>query len=202
MQNIRNDLERIFIIYINAKETFHYCNYLHNPDTHLELEYLSKDRHLKVIRHMLWRQSIVEISKLTSRSSKDEFRILHFIDKLRKEKEVQERINSSVFSGWIKSWHEHKNAIKNINNLRNKIYAHTDREIEEYRKVELYFEDVQRLFDCIGEIIKDVYQQVFNGDVDLRTPVFERGSFDLVRCLAESHNERVQMMLASVKKGA
>jgi hypothetical protein len=199
---LRKDLGVILIIYTVAKETFTYCYYLHKPDTELEREYLTKDRHLHFIRHILWRQSIVELSKLTSFSNNDEFRITNYIGRLWRTKEIKDKLNPSLFIRWKEELRQNSIAIKHINDLRNKIYAHTDRETEEYRKLDIYFDDVVKVFDAIGSIIKEIYNEVFDSGVDLTTPTFERNHFDLVKVLAEAHNERIRKLMEPFSKGA
>jgi hypothetical protein len=82
---IKQEIWGIWQILILARECFEYSNYLYNPDTKEEFEYLSFSQDFDFIRHILWRMTIIELSKLFSSSSKrDRFNLKHFIDKLKK----------------------------------------------------------------------------------------------------------------------
>ncbi len=81
---LRNKIERIAKILIVAKESFLYSSYLHYPETKEESDYLNNSSHFKFIRHSLWRQSIIELSKLFSGpKSRDRFNINNFLVQLK-----------------------------------------------------------------------------------------------------------------------
>lgn len=197
MEELQNDLTQISKIYTIAKETFDYCFYLHKPNSELEREYLSKNKHLIFIRHILWRQTVVEIFKLVSGGKNDKFGLSGFLSKLHQEEEVQKKVGSDFFLKCKRRLRTNKNAIKNIGLLRDKIYAHTDRDSGAYKNLDLAFENVQKVFDSIGEIIKDIYEQVFDGHLELRNLNFERDRFDLIKVLAEHHNEKIKNLFGS-----
>src|SRR5687767_3765997 len=84
-QELRNEIWRIWEIEIVAKQCFQYSFYLHKPETKEETKYLQNQRDFGFIRHILWRMTIIELSKLFSSSSKrDRFNVNHFLSKLKR----------------------------------------------------------------------------------------------------------------------
>jgi hypothetical protein len=194
IEDLRKETFSIIKIYLSAKENFNFCYYLHKPDTKIEAEYLMIDRNLKFIRHSLWRLSIIELAKLFSdRKSTHKFNLLHFLSKLRPEGHYKSfKIDPLKILEWERLIYTNENLIKDIITLRDKIYAHTDPNKEEYNKIEIYFTQIEELFEIVEILLKEVFLIAFSATLDLRTPTFERNSFDLVKILAQEHNRKIE----------
>lgn len=191
---LKKDLWRITEAYAIAKENFNYCYYLHQPKTDSELKYVNLDRHLKVIRHSLWRLTIIELSKLFSNRVTDKFNLYRFIPKL--SNHYRTIIPSNLQTEeWNHLLEANNDTIQDVIKLRDNIYAHTHLGKEQYRNVDLSFEDINKLFEIVGIVIKQVNLLVLEREYDLRTPVFDREDFDILKVLANAHEKEIESIL-------
>jgi len=202
LEELKKESWRIVEIYLNAKENFNYCYYLHKPDTKEEADYLNVDRDLKFIRHSLWRLSIIELAKLFSdRKSTDKFNLLYFLSKLKPEGHYDSfKIDSFKIAEWESLIFTREGLINDIVTLRDKIYAHTDPDKDDYRNIEIYFTQIEELFNLVEIILKEVYLVAFTATLDLRTPTFDRKDFDLVKTLSEAHKKSIDEIRGYLKK--
>lgn len=120
---IEQEIWGIWEILILARECYEYSNYLYNPDTKEESEYLSFSQDFDFIRHILWRMTIIEISKLFSISAKrDRFNLRHFIDKLKKSGYFSKAgINEATIHKWETEILNNEKTVTIILTLRDKI---------------------------------------------------------------------------------
>lgn len=193
LDELRNETWRITEIYLNAKENFNYCYYLHKPGTKAEAEYLKVDRNLKFIRHSLWRLSIIELAKLFSdRKSTDKFNLLHFLSKLKPDGQYKHfKIDPLKIAEWESQVFTNEKLIRKVIILRDKIYAHTDRDKDDYKKIVIYFKQIEELFEIVETVLKEVYLIALSTTLDLSTPTFDRTDFDLVKILAQEHKKQI-----------
>lgn len=138
---IKQEIWGIWEILILARECFEYSNYLYNPDTKEEKEYLTYSEDFDFIRHILWRMTIIELSKLFSGSRKrDRFEIKTFIAKLKKSGQFSEAgISEATINKWETELLDSNKTVKNILTLRDKIYAHSDLKKDDYNTIQITF---------------------------------------------------------------
>ena len=196
-KEFREEIWRIWEILIVAKECFQYSYYLHFPDTKEEAEYLSYSQDFGFISHILWRMTIIELSKLFSSSSKrDRFNLQHFISKLKISGYFSNiGISEVTLDKWDKDFIAKAVSINNLLTLRDKIYAHTDSKKEDYTKVDLTFKDVQSLINLVEDIVQEIYLVVFDAGTDMSTPIFDRINFNIIRILAEEKRKKIEEIL-------
>jgi len=195
-EQFNKELGKITDIFFGARENFNYCYYLHKPNTKIEAEYLDVDRDLKFIRHSLWRLSIIELAQLFSNRKNDKLNLNKFLSKL---------VTNGYYSGLAvdqnKIWEwqtliiNKDSLIKKIIALRDKIYAHTDPDNEQYREIEIYLKEIEELFEIVASVITELYSSVLKTTLLLRGPVFERNRFNMVKTLAEEHKKQVEDIL-------
>jgi AbiU2 len=200
---LRIQVAQIAEIFLTAKENFNYCYYLHNPSTPEESEYLKVDRNLNFIRHSLWRMSVIELVKLYSSKENDKFNLQKILNRLSPGGDYAELgIDYFDIVRWESRLLGKEIAISNIVTLRDKIYAHTDPNKNDYKQLEVYFYDIEELLEIAATIIKDIYLKVFQTTINLKTPTFDRTDFDLVKVLAKAHRDSVQAILDLKKHGS
>jgi hypothetical protein len=202
LEELKNDVWRITEIFLNAKENFNYSYYLHRPPTNEEAEYLKNDRDLIFIRHSLWRLSIIELTKLFSDNSRThKFNLLHFLSKLKAEGYYSEiRIDILKIAEWESLIFTEDKLINDVVTLRDKIYAHTDPDKDEYGKIEIYFNQIESLFELVESIIIEINLVAFNLSTSLLTPTFDRKDFTLVKILAQAKQNEINEILKHIKK--
>lgn len=199
---LEKEIWRITEIFLNAKENFNYSYYLHKPDTTEEAEYVKHDRDLIFIRHSLWRLSIIELSKLFSNNTNThKFNLSHFISKLKPGGHFSNfQIDPLKIAEWEKAILTKQELIKNIITLRDKIYAHTDPNKDDYRTVEIFFTQIESLFDLVEGIIKEINLVALESDDDISTPTFERNDFTMIKTLSEVKRKEIDEILKYIKK--
>jgi len=194
---LENEISNIWEIFINANECFHYSFYLHKPDTQDEFDYLNKSNDLQYIRHVMWRMTIIELSKLFSGSkTRDRYNIQHLIGKLKKDGNFGNiGISDETLNKWETEIEKNKEIIDYILILRDKIYAHTDSDKTKYLNIDLSFKQIEFLLKIVEVIIRDIHSSVFDAYADVETVVFDRKRFNIVKILAEAEKNRIQRLL-------
>ena len=194
---LESEISNIWKIFINANECFHYSFYLHNPNTQEEFDYLINSIDLQYIGHAMWRMTIIELSKLFSGSKtrRDRYNIQHLICKLKNDGIFR---NIGFSNETIKKWEtkieRNQETINSILILRDKIYAHTDSEVEKFLDIDLPFKQIQFLLEIVKEIIQDVHFSVFNSEAIVETVVFNKERFGIIKVLAEAEKNRIQRL--------
>jgi hypothetical protein len=199
---LKNEISNIWEIFINANECFHYSFYLHKPDTQEEFDYLNSSNDLKYIRHIMWRMSIIELSKLFSGpKTRDRFNIQHLISKLKKDGNLGNiGISDETLNNWEAEIKKNQKSVNSILTLRDKIYAHTDSHKTEYLSTTLSFEDIGYLLKIVEVIIQDIHSSVFETYADVETIVFNRKRFNIVKILAEERKVKIEILENEYKR--
>ena len=189
-EELQKNILSIWKILGNCTESYQFCKYLYSPETPDEKQYIENSRYFKYIRHILWRNSVIELSKLFSISKRrDKYNISHFINKLRREGHFKIfQIDAHKIYDWESALATNKPIIDNLLILRDKVYAHTDVFNANESLNGLTFQEMEILIYLVEDIIREIYRSVYGSDVDLRTPLFSAGNFKLINYLIE-HKE-------------
>lgn len=189
-RDLKSDIWTIWKILLTCKENYLFSKYLHKPDTDEELKYLSNSRHFKFFRHSLWRLCIIELHKLLSKSDKDFYNLWTFIKNLETNHYAGHNVPEDTIREWRTLLLSRKVTTKKIMLLRNKVYAHTDRENESLN-IDITFEEVYELIILAEKVIRGIYINSFESDILTETPIFERGRFDIIKILAKEKEDRI-----------
>lgn len=193
-EDLNNEINNIWNIYINANECFLYSNYLNNAETQLEFDYINSSRDFIYIGQIMWQTSIIELSKLFSDSKSDRFRILNLISKLKRNGYLGNMgITDEVLNQWETKIDENKELINSILTLRNKVYAHTDSKIKTYKNTNLSFDKIELLLNLVKEIIIKIYSAAFNTFADIEPVIFNKKRFSIIiQTLAEEKEKELK----------
>lgn len=184
-KEIRNEITKIWLILVNAKECFHYSFYLHKPSTTEEQDYLDGSVDFIFIRGILWKMAVTELSKLFSSKNNDRYSIIHFIEKCEKDGHFRNQgIENSTIEEWKSEIESNKATIEEIVTLRDKAYSHTDSNYNEYNS-EITFEQTEKLIEIAEKVISDIFDKVFNSGAHFDNGRFEKENFDIIKILAE-----------------
>ena len=86
-----------------------------------------------------------------------------------------------------------QNYINDILILRDKIYAHSDFNKGQYSvDMNITFEEVEILIKLVEDIVRQIYLVVFDGQVDMSTPYFDRSDFNVIKILAQERRNRME----------
>ncbi len=193
-QELYDKLDKISRIYIFAQEAYLYTEYFHNPNTKEELDLVVSSPHsnaLFIIMHLMFRTLIIEVSKLFSRSDNDKFQIEKFIQSLSPSGHFRKiGISTDHIDQWKQQLINNQKSIDNILLLRSKLYAHTDNPMTDYNYIDISFKEIKQLLDVAGNILKNIYNDVFQTGLSLDSPGFDRQRFIILKLLANAEAER------------
>ena len=81
--------------------------------------------------------------------------------------------------------------------LRDKIYAHRDPKKEDFKTIEITFQEIEILIKLSEEIIKEIYSVVFDTYAEITPVYFKRNKFNMIKVLVE---EKKIDLIVSKKK--
>ena len=180
-EQLKDDLNKITKSIITFLQSFEFCYYLNYPKTDNQLD----EKHLKYItnsgffsfsRYALWRVTILELHKLTNDNKEtDKYNLHHLLRKLKKGGVYQSlKIDESKINEWETELKKQKESIKQVSNLRFKLYAHTD---NNYKNVindsELTLKATEELINVVVKIIFEIYLIVFDTHFEFK-PIHEK----------------------------
>lgn len=191
-EKLKKNIRSIWEILTISKECFEYAFYFHKPETDDESEYLNKSRDFKFIRHILWRMTIIELSKLFRNSkNSDRHNLNHFINQLKRNQYFGDiGVLEEKIQNWEKVLQDNQKLITNILTLRDNVYAHTDPKKVDFKLINISFQEIEILINLSEEIIKEIYSVAFDSDVRFRAIYFNKDRFDLIKILAEEKKNR------------
>lgn len=194
-QELNTKLEKILHVYIFAQDAYLYTEYFHHPNTEEELNLVVKSAHstaLLKIMHFMFRTVIIEVSKLFSHSNSDKFQLEKFIQSLSPSGHFRKiGISPDHINQWKQLLADNQKTIDNVLLLRSKLYAHTDDPMTDYNYVDISFKEIKQLLDIAGEILKRIYSDIFQTELLLDSPTFDRQRFIILKLLAKAEDDRL-----------
>lgn len=172
-----------------------YSQYLHQPASVDEVKYIHESLDFLYFRHVLWRMCIIDLSKLYSYNPQSNHFNLHSLLKKVKSGGVYNLLysNEPRVVSWEKSIESHETAISRVNTLRNKVYAHTDRDFGSIKSgtLDLSFAEIQPLIDLAEEILVVLFSEVFGAHLDTENVYFDRERFNMIKILAQHEKDEM-----------
>lgn len=198
---IKDNIWVIWRISILAKKCLKYSYYLHKPDTQEELDYLKNSRDFHFIRHIMWRNAVIELCKLFSNSSKrDKYNIFHFIKKLKKDQYFGGfGIDHNKIKVWENKLEENRETITTILLLRDKVYGHTDNKKPKDNLDTPTFEQTEKLLQIIESIIQEIYSTVFETHAEIESSHIYENPSGILKILAAEKKSRIDGRLKLMK---
>jgi hypothetical protein len=197
IKQLKDEVWMMWQIFIVSNECFDYTFYLHKPDTKEEADYLAKSKDFHFIRQMLWRMTIIELSKLFSSSAKrDKYNLFHLITKLKKNGYYGNlSVSEETLSQWETKLNDKQELIEKILNLRDKLYAHTDPDKDNYVDLVIKFTEIKELLLIIEDVIKELYRQVFDAGAHIDNLFFDRNQFHIIKILCEDEKRKINEII-------
>ncbi|HMC02317.1 MAG TPA: hypothetical protein VKN14_14855 [Flavobacteriaceae bacterium] len=201
-QEFKDNIWPIWKIVLLAKECYQFSFYLHKPETKRESEYIAKSQYFGFIRHILWRCTVIELSKLFNKSSKrDKYNIYHFISKLKSDGYFGGfKIDSQKISDWNNQLVKAQLIIDKVLKLRDKVYAHTDYAYNPEDLDTPTFEETKTLIDIVENVIQEIYSTAFDSAVRLETPLYPFAKTKIIKTLAKVQDEHIQTLIKDLNK--
>ena len=195
-EEIEKNIFTIWKISILANKCLKYSQYLHKPETDDELDFLNHSREFHFIRHVLWRNTVIELSKLFSFSPKrDKYNIYHFINKFKKDQCFGGfKIEESKIQNWESRLEENKKIISAVLLLRDKVYGHTDNENSRKDLDTPTFEETLKLIEIVETIVQEIYSIVLDSDAIIRNPIVDENPSRIIKILAANRKDRINAL--------
>ncbi|WPU99989.1 hypothetical protein SNE26_28675 [Mucilaginibacter sp. cycad4] len=179
-----------------AKESFDLCEYLENPPTESEQEYIENSKYFTTIKDALWCNCCIDLAKLYDHNPKNDIvrkngsyaKIFNFLSMLNalKNGKYPIEIDSIVIESWIEKINDNNNSINLLKEFRDKAYAHT--EIHVFPEINFHelFRNIKLLFELAFNVFNFLWCEVLGRKIsDLGFTVFNPSDFDLIRKLSE-----------------
>ena len=198
MNDIKRDeffrtINQIWQIISLAKDCYSYSFYLYKADTKKENDYIAHSIDFIFFRHILLRIAIIELSKLYTTSGNDKFRLSKLISILEETNSyLKYDIPLKSITDWKKEIQNNKKDIELFITLRNKVYAHTDLDWNEYSTVKFDFQKIERLIKIAESIISEIYKITWGKDIDLAPDTFNKERFNIIKILADAELEKLK----------
>ncbi|BFP42553.1 hypothetical protein FGF1_33980 [Flavobacteriaceae bacterium GF1] len=201
-QEINENLNKIWGILHMSRECIEFSYYFHRPNSQEEADYINKSQHLQFIRHVLWRNAAIELSKLLSKSKNShKYNIHNFISKFGKGKYYGNfQIEEKVLRDWSFKLENLYETTSKILLLRDKVYSHTDK-IDIDPDVSPSFEDTKEVIKLIEDIIQDISSRTIKVYFDMRNVVFDRERFFMIEHLVEYEKHRLKKLSEKYNPG-
>lgn len=162
-EELEKELMEIWFLLLEAKRSYYYAKYLFSPETSNERTYINGSVDLQVIRTVMWRYSIIELSKLFKDGKNEK----HSIKKLMQSfqpghKYAKAKLDNSIIANWEDELTNRKILLYEITYMRDKAFAHSDIGYRESVKYNTILAEVEDLFTICEKFITDVFQNVLN----------------------------------------
>lgn len=186
-EKIKNDLQEIWYTLLNAKNAFYYAEYLFNPPTLKEKDYMENcGVELRFFRNVLWRNSIIEISKLFKKTEKKS--IEKFLNKVSGGGVYSKIIPKNLIGDWRIKLEQSNILIVKVLDLRDNVFAHTKMDYKDSRQYEVFEKDVEKLIILAEDFITQIFL-VFNAGV-IHSEKLLRDNFNILEILADYEIDR------------
>lgn len=192
-EEIEKKILTIWKISISANKCLKYSLYLHRPETKVEQDYLNHSYDFHFIRIILWKYTIIELSKLFSTSPKrDKYNIINFIKSLEKDQYFGDfNIEPCKIQNWKNRLKENKEIINIVLLLRDKVYGHTDNENARKDLDTPTFEETKKLIEIVENIVQEIYSTVLDSHALVRNPIVDQVPSRIIKILAADRKDRI-----------
>jgi hypothetical protein len=196
-RELKKERDSILIILTTCIQSFDYCFYLSSQKKETESDYIENSFFFKFTRHTFWRLTIIELAKLTSHSKNQHFRVFKLLNKLKKQGEYgklgfdQQRIIE-----WEQEFEKNNHILVEIENLRNKIYSHTDSNKNEYLNSEITLEEIRKIQNIIKRIIIEISKELLDTHLEIKSLENVEENFKIVEILAENKEAKKKKIIS------
>lgn len=190
---LKKDILSIWKIFHLAKQSFQYSNYLHSPDTEEEATEINRNHFLRFTSHIILRVLVIELCKLYNNDNNNQkFSIPKLLKKLKNDGHYSKlNFNQEKLGEWVSKLQSLERTVININVLRDKLYAHTDRQKPDLEQYGFEFEELKVLLELTEDIIFNINSDLFDTHTDLRTE-FDMCEMDLVKNIVDFKENELQ----------
>ena len=197
LKELKTEIDSISIILTTSIQSLDYSFYLHSPKSKSESSYIEKSFFFKFTRHTYWRISIIELAKLVSKSRNQHFNIFKLLNNLKKIGDYGKLdFSQTKIQEWEKKLKLNAHILKEIENLRNKIYSHTDADKNKYINSEITFEEIRKIQGIVKKIIIKISKDLLKAHLVVESLMKVDENFKIIKILAENNENRKQKIIS------
>lgn len=147
--NLEDEIEKIWFIYYEARQSFEIYKYLNEKKPTYIL--------WKQMRYMCIKNSFIELDKLFSNSPNQKYNLSKLFNKLKPSGVCRaQNFPEDIINKWEGIMKEFKDHSKIISTLRSSKFAHTDRNF--IYAPDIDFQEIERMFDFVEEVIEKIHK--------------------------------------------
>lgn len=169
-----------------ASENFEYFNYLHSPDNSWEYDFVEANGFLNYLRNLCWRMTVIELAKLVSPLDNQKFNLFKLSGKFEKGHYKTLNVPEVYPPIWEGAILKHGGTIILLNQVRNRIYAHTDRDSGELEQASFPLLAIRELIHDLQTTLNFIAESTILKKYPMPELYYLRKDFDLLRRLKES----------------
>ncbi|NML70050.1 hypothetical protein HHL23_09575 [Chryseobacterium sp. RP-3-3] len=198
---LRELLETASAIFIKANESYLFAKYFDTANSDAEKSVIKRPS-IRFIQHSLWKNCIIELDKIFGISGvKNDYSFINIFTYIRINQSAlftEMSDYTMLYQKWTELRKSKQPLIVQINNLRKKLYAHTDKGKEKLlSEIDISYIEIEELLKETLSLIKEIYVVLFDTDYDYK-PIFYR-NVEIVQTIAEkqklTREERVNQIL-------
>lgn len=195
-EKIKREIEEIWYTLLNAKTAFYYAQYLFEPPTQIEKDYM---KHFGVemtfFRNVLWKNAIIELANLFSKNQKRSLE--KFLNKVDVGGVYSKKISAAKVNELRSRLNSYDNIITQVLEMRNTMFAHADKEYHISNKYVVFLGDVEDLILFCENFISDIFQ-FFDAGV-IHDAKLLRDDFNILKILADYEEKKHTDIINSYK---
>ena len=197
-ENIKKEIMEILFIFLEAKNSFYYAQYIFNPETRKEKNYITSAVEFQFFSSVLWKYSVIELCKLFKKNEKRS--IPKLVNKFRKSGEFRlSNITDDIIKDWDDKLLRLNDLIENIIKMRDSVFAHGDATYKNSLQYNVIMDDTEKLILLTKEFISDIYRFALNATV-VHTGKFIKKEFNILKILADEENKRIKDIFDEAKR--
>ncbi len=195
---LHTEITQISGILIQAQESLRIVEYLSTPKSDdIDFNRAINSSFMRYTADKYWKILVIELVKLLSNSKSQDYRIPIFISKFESNGIFGDfNVSDNKIAEWKLMISSKSNEITNLSDQRDKLYAHTDRNISDSHFNKLKFEDVKELIQFLQDVLKSIYKEVFHSNYLIETQqgdIFDNLKFTI--SLIQNHNRKIRIEL-------
>ena len=162
-EELREKIDQIVYILVVAKQCLLFSKDLRFSDDEKLDTFLKGSGHFTFIHTSLWKQCVVELAKLFSKSEGQKFNVHRLMTQLGSSGHFGcLGFDKGAIQAWQNRITENQDKIEVILKLRDKVYAHTDPGFEVHTLDVPTFKDIEQLIQIVEQVVQEVNRKVFN----------------------------------------
>lgn len=195
LKQLNKDIQATWRLVVVTQEMLKPAAYFHSPPTQVERSFIKTKFQFSLISYTLWRAVIVELAKIFGQSSMQKFNILKILNKMAPNGYYAKLcLPVEEWNKWSDRFADAENHINEVNRLRDKFYAHTDKADFQNPETFLTNEDIRLLLKLALDFLNFLSVRYFQTTLLSTSIPWNKESFPYIYRLAETEIEEFKLL--------